>query len=450
MGEASEPRVPATRIPFQNSRPTRCLPEGRFDTKALVPALLERLAKLGSLPDDPPEERLRKAILVLAGALTAVLATIWIVMYLLLGIPRAALGPAGYQVGSAIAFAHFLKTRRYRVYRFTQLFLMLILPFLMQVSLGGFHPASAVVIWSFVAPMGALVLYGPRRALAWFLAFLAMIATAGILDGLGVVEPASIGAEVRILLFTLNVLGLAFTTYVLLQYFVRQRDRALTALEAEQQRSERLLLNVLPQPIAERLKEKEEVIADAFDEVTVLFADLVNFTGLTDRLAPDDMIRLLNDVFSRFDALAERYEVEKIRTIGDAYFAACGLPIERDGHAEAIADMALDMCRAVSDVSQEYGENLGIRVGIDTGPVVAGIIGRRKFMYDLWGDIVNTASRMESHGVPGKIQITERTFEHLNGRYLMTERGEVPVKGKGPMKTYFLEGRLTGRAAAGA
>src|SRR6266545_4758531 len=217
--------------------------------------------------------------------------------------------------------------------------------------------------------------------------------------------------------------------------------RSRRALAAEQQRSERLLLNVLPAPIAARLKQREDVIADGFPDVTVLFADLVDFTRRSQRIAPKQVVAILNDLFTTFDQLAERQGLEKIKTVGDAYMVAGGLPDPRPGHAGAVAEMALAIRDEVARHADPSGQPLQVRVGIDTGPVVAGVIGRHKFIYDLWGDTVNTASRMESHGVPGCIQVTARTYQRLKDGYRFERRGPIQVKGKGEMVTYFLLGR---------
>jgi class 3 adenylate cyclase len=217
--------------------------------------------------------------------------------------------------------------------------------------------------------------------------------------------------------------------------------RARRALAAEQERSERLLLNVLPAPIAARLKQADGVIADAFPDVSVLFADIVDFTRRSRQVAPEEVVRVLNELFSVFDELAEQHGLEKIKTIGDAYMVAGGLPDPRPGHAESVAELALAMRDEVAKRSDPDGEPLEVRIGIDTGPVVAGVIGRTRFIYDLWGDTVNTASRMESRGVAGCIQVTARTYQRLRDSYHFQRRGTIAVKGKGEMVTYFLLGR---------
>ncbi len=228
---------------------------------------------------------------------------------------------------------------------------------------------------------------------------------------------------------------------VKLQETLVSLDEKHRQLLAEQEKSERLLLNVLPKAIAERLKQAEGVIADTFPDVTVLFADIVEFTKLSARIPAADVVALLNDVFSKFDQLAERHGLEKIKTIGDAYMVVGGLPTPRPDHAVAVAEMALDMRAALIGQTRATGGLLTVRIGIHTGPVVAGVIGTRKFIYDLWGDTVNTASRMESQGASGTIQVTSVTYERLRDRYTFERRGTVLVKGKGEMVTYLLVGR---------
>ncbi len=231
--------------------------------------------------------------------------------------------------------------------------------------------------------------------------------------------------------------------------FLGDAVRSRREVMAERARSERLLLNVLPKPIAERLKQREEVIADAFPQVTVLFADIVDFTTQAEHSPPERTVELLDGLFSRFDTLAQTRGLEKIKTIGDAYMAAAGLPHPAPDHARRVAEMALEMLDVAAGCSLPDGAPVRLRIGIDSGPVVAGVIGKQKFSYDLWGDTVNTASRMESYGVPGSIQVTQRTRDLLQDDYAFRERGRVQVKGKGAMVTYFLVGRAQDRAPAG-
>ncbi|MBM0741125.1 PAS domain S-box protein [Phormidium sp. CLA17] len=217
-------------------------------------------------------------------------------------------------------------------------------------------------------------------------------------------------------------------------------DRKSTEEELRRQRlkSERLLLNVLPQAIAERLKRGQKIIADSFTEATVLFADLVGFTELSTSISPNELVELLNSVFSKFDQLADHHQLEKIKTIGDAYMVVAGLPIPRADHVRAIADIALDMQHEITKIRVQDGRPLSLRIGIHTGPVIAGVIGIRRFTYDLWGDTVNVASRMESQGEPERIQVTDAVYNRLKNGYNFERRGSVAIKGKGDMTTYWL------------
>jgi class 3 adenylate cyclase len=226
-----------------------------------------------------------------------------------------------------------------------------------------------------------------------------------------------------------------------------QEARHFKEIEAERDRSEELLLNILPRSIADRLKEHPSIIAETFPEASILFADIVGFTELASRLPAETLVGLLNDIFSEFDALVDRHGMEKIKTIGDAYLAAAGVPLPHEDHAMAAAEMALDMLDAMSRFNSRAKTDFSIRIGLNSGPVVAGVIGKRKFIFDLWGDAVNVASRMESHGTPGRIQTTDACRELLGGRYEFTERGEIQIKGKGGMRTWYLDRRrfLPGR-----
>ncbi len=240
-------------------------------------------------------------------------------------------------------------------------------------------------------------------------------------------------------------LGFAFVLGLAAAY---PTDRALRRdfllgrlLMDEKQRSEMLLSNVLPEPIKERLKEKWEVIAESYEDATVLFADVVNFTPFAAGLAPENVVGFLNGIFSQFDELVEKHGLEKIKTVGDAYMVAGGLPTPKPDHLEAVAALALEMQGVMASTVGPDGGPMEIRIGIQTGPLMAGVIGTRKFVYDLWGDTVNTASRMESHGIGGKTQVTEEVVSLLGDRFEFEERGPVLVKGKGEMVTYWLVGR---------
>jgi adenylate cyclase len=224
---------------------------------------------------------------------------------------------------------------------------------------------------------------------------------------------------------------------------ITTRKKMESALRKERNKTENLLLNLLPEPIADRLKEEPGVIADKFEKATILFADLVNFTQISTTMSATKLVYLLNEIFSTFDELTEKHGLEKIKTIGDAYMVAGGIPIVRPDHAEASAEMALDMLVAIDELNVKLEATFDLRIGINSGPVVAGVIGTKKFIYDLWGNAVNTASRMESHGVPGRIQVSFYTYELLRDKYEFEERGLIDIKGQGEMRTYFLTGPKT-------
>ncbi len=239
----------------------------------------------------------------------------------------------------------------------------------------------------------------------------------------------------KILLISSLVLALIVAAGV-----AKQFASALKTLAVEKAKSERLLLNILPASIAQQLKQEERTIADSFPEVTVLFADIVGFTELSAQTPAIELVEILNVIFSEFDQLTDEHGLEKIKTIGDAYMVVGGLPVAKPNHAEAIAAMALDMQDTMTGFCAQTGKALSIRIGINTGPVIAGIIGTKKFIYDLWGDTVNIASRMESHGIPGSIQVSESTYKRLKTQYTFEDRGLIQVKGKGQMNCYLLKG----------
>ncbi|MBK1990662.1 adenylate/guanylate cyclase domain-containing protein [Sphaerospermopsis aphanizomenoides BCCUSP55] len=251
-------------------------------------------------------------------------------------------------------------------------------------------------------------------------------------------QPLYFYVEHGIYLFWTSIICV-FSVY-LYEKLRKNEFRARQEIEIAKQQSEKLLLNILPEVIAEQLKLQPTTIADSFLEVTVLFADIVGFTELSSCTSPPQLVELLNEIFCLFDQLAERHGVEKIKTIGDAYMAVAGLPNHRSDHAIAIANMALDMQQAVNQFNQQQNQSFRIRIGISTGPVVAGVIGLKKFAYDLWGDTVNTASRMESHGIAGCIQVCEASYHLLQEKYFLKKRGLIKVKGKGEMLTYLLLG----------
>jgi adenylate cyclase len=408
--------------------------DGVRDVSA-APRLISWIAGIGALETDDQDEALRKQVLILSSVTMTVLAVIWVFTYSALGLYLAASIPFVFQIFTIVNLAVLARTHRYRFFRACALTLNLSLPFLLQLSLGGFVHSSGVILWSFTAPLGAMLFSTRRSAIAWFGGFVSVLVVSGILDPFVGDAGATIPAGIVLLFFVLNVIGVTGTCFLLLGYFVRERSRMAAIVDEERARSDRLLLNVLPAAIAERLKGGESVIADRTPQAGVLFADIARFTSLAEQMSPEEVVHLLDEVFTTFDALTEEHGLEKIKTIGDAYMVASGLLDGRASHVSDLAALALAMQREIRRFP-----TLEIRIGIDVGPVVAGVIGRSRFIYDLWGDTVNTASRMESHGLAGSIQVTERAYKILAGSFEFQPRGSIAVKGKGQLSTFLMTG----------
>jgi adenylate cyclase len=314
---------------------------------------------------------------------------------------------------------------------------ILLAPTLSMIPLGGFLASGGVGLWGILAPLGALVFSDVRSAVHWYVAYVVVFLGSGIAGELvGSIWPPVPGWFTSTML-ALNIVVGGAIVFTLLAVFAGERRDALAALRREQEKAENLLLNILPRSIADRLKAQTKP-ADQFGSASILFADVVDFTAWSERLPPADVVGCLDYLFSHFDDLVERYGLEKIKTIGDCYMVAAGVPTPRPDHARALALMALDMLEAMRSDVAHLG--LELRIGINSGPVVAGVIGRKRFLYDLWGDAVNTASRMESHGTPGRIQITRATYELLADEFECEPRGSIAVKGKGEIEAWYLVG----------
>jgi adenylate cyclase len=395
---------------------------------------LDRALSIGADGRDTADERFRKRLLVGVALVILPIGFVWGCLYWAVGEHAVALTPWGYVTGSAISLVVFARTKNFAALRTAQLLLILVAPAAGTVMLGGLREASGVVLWCLFAPLGAVAFDRPVRAWPWFAAFVATILlTLGLSE---VVRPdGSDLPDAFVRTFdVLNIVVVSFVALLLLVTFARGR-------EAAQARVETLLLNVLPADIAQRLQSDPSSIADHFEEVSILFADVVDFTPLSGRLDAREVVGLLDRLFTGFDELVDRYEVEKIKTIGDCYMVAAGVPKERPDHAQALAGLALEMREhARRFLPGRDGHDLRLRIGISSGPVVAGVIGRRRFLYDLWGDTVNMASRMESHGTPDEIQITRSTWELLDGHFVTEPIGLVDVKGKGAIETWRLVG----------
>jgi len=401
--------------------------------------LQARLSALGADPDDPPELALQKRVLVYSSLLVVFASAVWGLLLALNREPLAGGLSLFYTLATILILRRFARDRRHGFFLYSQVTFGLLIPFLQTLILGGIAASSAIILWSLSSPLGVLLLSVPRRAIPWWLAYLAQVILAGLLQPYLDAEN-NLPAPLVTAFFVMNITAITSLALVMLIYFVNQKNEAYRLLHIEEQKAQDLLLNILPREIAAILKTEQRTIADHFQGASILFADLVGFTPLTASLAPVEMVGLLNQIVSHFDDLVEKYDLEKIRTIGDNYMAASGVPRPRPDHAQAMARLALEMNAYVEELPPVLGRRIEFRIGINSGPVIGGVIGRKKFVYDLWGDAVNVASRMESQGVPGRIQITHSTYELLKNEFVCEPRGSLEVKGRGALQTWFLIG----------
>jgi guanylate cyclase len=415
------------------------MPEQR-SSRAIAERILARLARIGADPADDDDLRARKALLVQISVLILPVAAVWGSLYLAFGSPVGVV-PFIYFAVLLGAIVVFSRTRDFGPFLYIGQLDILLAPTLSMVPLGGFLDAGGVGLWGILAPIGALVFSDVRSAARWYVAFLLVFLGSGVAGHLLGAIPPPIPTWFTSTMLALNVAVGGSIVFILLAVFAKQRRDALTALRAEQEKAEELLLNILPRSIADKLKAQAQPIADQFTSASILFADVVDFTPLSERLPAAEVVGMLDHLFSHFDSLAETYGLEKIKTIGDCYMVAAGVPTPRPDHARALALMALDMLEAMRSRDEIGHLGLELRIGISSGPVVAGVIGRKRFLYDLWGDAVNTASRMESHGTPGHIQVTRATYELLADDFVCEPRGTIPVKGKGDVEAWYVLAR---------
>jgi adenylate cyclase len=392
-------------------------------------ALGQRLIGIADQPTDDDDLRLRKRVGVVAGYIGVVLP---------LQLPGLAQGhPLSWAVAvtmplvSAVNLAVLARTRRFDRYVVILVLSFMLIPAFVEVALGGLAGSSANIVFAFLGPVYAILALGPRRATAWFIFFLVLLAGVILIDPLvsSRITPQPYG--LRLVFYAANVgipLGI---TFALLRYTDLRRRKA-------EARSHELLTNAIPTSIAARLKQGEERIAESYPEVTVLFADLAGFTPWARRTDPARVVGFLDELFGRFDDLAAVSGVEKIKTIGDSYMAVAGAPEPRPDHAAAAMAMAGGMLMVLANMRTGLDAPLELRIGLASGPVVGGVIGKRRILFDLWGDTVNIASRMESSGIPGRIQVAAATRDLLLSSYTFEEREPVEVKGLGPMTTYLL------------
>jgi adenylate cyclase len=412
--------------------------------------LIARLGAAAIDETDSEELRLRKTLLMFASGLMNMAAILWLLIYWWMGLKLPTSVPLGFQVVSAAVLLIYLRTRNFDFFRVAQLSLFLFFPFVIQWSIGSFVSSSGIALLALLAPVGAMVCYGPRESIPWFIAYVVLTALSGAFDFfLAKGDDYGIPMKTVAVFFVMNFTIISTMVYLLLRHFVQERDRFEGQLaeqhdlvRAEREKSEKLLLSILPGHVAERLKHQPGTIADGFADVSVMFADVVNFTRLAEELTPNQVVSFLDEVFTRFDRLAEQHGLDKIKTIGDAYMVVGGLTQSLPNYADHVADMALEMIELTRSDPQMRRLGVQLHIGIATGPAIAGVIGATRFIYDLWGDTVNLASRLTSEAVPGSILVDKTTFRRLGHRYSCEAPQDIEIKGKGSTTTYRLSGKL--------
>ena len=411
---------------------------------------ISRLASTAIGVKDDEVTRLRKTMLLLASGLMNIAAILWLAIYWSMGLKLPTTIPFGFQVLSALVVYIFLRTQNFEFFRFVQLALFLFFPFVWQWSIGSFVSSSGIALLALLAPIGAMVCYGPKQSIPWFVAFLVFTVVSGFFDFyLASGDEYGIPLRTIAVFFVLNFTIVATMMWLLLRYFVLQRDsfqeelsRQHALVEIERNKSDQLLNNVLPEHVAERLKRNPGTIADGFADVSVMFADIVGFTRLAEELTPKQVVSFLDAVFSRFDDLTDKYGLDKIKTIGDAYMVAGGLVGDHTDYVDRTANMALEMIEISRTDPGLRSYGLELHVGIATGPIIAGVIGSKRFVYDLWGDTVNVAFRLTGESLNGTIVVDKTTYRRIGQRYRFEDEREVKLKGKDVMSVYRLAGKI--------
>lgn len=412
--------------------------------------LISRLGDAAIDAADSEEIRLRKTLLMFASGLMNMAAIIWLAMYWWMGLKLPTTIPLGFQVLSALVLAIYLRTRNFDFFRVAQLSLFLFFPFIIQWSIGSFVSSSGIALLALLAPIGAMVCYGPRESIPWFFAYVVLTIVSGVFDFfLARGEDYGIPMKTIAVFFVMNFTIISTMVYLLLRHFVEERDRFEKQLaeqhqlvRVEREKSERLLLSILPPHVAERLKHQPGTIADGFADVSVMFADVVDFTRLAEELTPNQVVSFLEEVFTRFDQLTSRYGLDKIKTIGDAYMVVGGLTNDQPNYVDHVADMALEMIELARTDPQLHRLGVALHIGIATGPVIAGVIGATRFSYDLWGDTVNLSNRLTDEAGAGIILVDKTTYRRLGHRYSFDAPEDIEIKGKGTMTVYRLTGKL--------
>jgi adenylate cyclase len=388
-------------------------------------------------PDDSAEWRLKKTIGVVTVAMGSLSWLAYGLMYIPFNEPFAAIVCISASILFVLGLLSYGIFRHYAAHWYYWFAINTLGVPLVHFIFGGFALSGMVLLWVFVLPLETLVAYKPRHGLIMFLSVVVIFIIAAFVQPYNPRLTNNLPPNLITWLFVMNTVGVSTYMILAIYYYVWRNDILSRLVLREQEKADALLLNILPKEVATILKNENRVIADQFESTSILFADVVNFTPMSATMTPTELVELLNEVYSFFDTLVEKYDLEKIKTIGDCYMVAAGVPRRRPDHALVLTQLALNI-RDYVDQNEFNGHKLNFRIGINSGSVVAGVIGRKKFIYDLWGDAVNTASRMESHSAGGFIQITEATYNLIKEDFVCKPRGTIQVKGKGEMPVWFV------------
>ncbi len=397
-------------------------------------SLMAAASRFAYEASDSDDTRSEKTSIFLVAAACCFFGVVWSGVYFrLFGAGLTAALPLAFAliVGPALVVSHLRRDHRIAIH--AQIPCIIYIATFVQLSIGDVFDSGFVMVWALLGPLIALMFVSVRQAIAWMGLFLLNVVVVAAFNDFFSAHGETVGEGQRLAFFAMNLGVASSVVFAFAAYFVK------TALN-EKRKADRLLLNILPAKTARMLKSRDGVIAEEFESVTVLFADIVDYTAYAGGRKASEVVSKLNEIFHLFDQLADRHGLEKIKTIGDAYMVVGGLPEPNERHCHAVAAMALEMMETIKTVDYGEGRSFTLRIGIHTGPVVAGVIGIRKFAYDLWGDTVNVASRLESNGVPGRIQVSDEVVRRLRGAFVFERRGAVMLKGKGKVDAHFLVG----------
>lgn len=396
---------------------------------------VERFFNLHHLP---LAERNKQRLAVELALFILIAGSLYNLLYISLGFSKVAIGSILSLVHTSTNLLVFRKTGNFKFFITSQLLNIFVFGLITHALIGGFVDSSGLGLCTILPAIGALLFSSQKVARLMFVFYCIGLVLIGSYEFIHIAEPYRLPRWLSLVFFVANFIFISGIIYFVVESFHTKVLAFQSSLEQEKEKSEALLLNILPATVIDELKEKGKSSAKLFSHVSVLFTDFVNFTSISEHLSPEDLVAEIDYCFKAFDSIVEKNGLEKIKTIGDAYLAVCGMPEEDEMHAYKVAKAGLEIVDFV-ETRKQTGGRFEIRVGINSGPLVAGIVGIKKYAYDIWGDTVNTASRMESSGEKGKVNISEVTYELIKDKFNCVHRGKIEVKNKGMMDMYFIE-----------